>query len=328
MFKRLLHVALFVAQSIAVPANQKASKDPLRVETFVHNDVSLNMVSSLIIGSEAAVLIDLPLTISSATSLNAWIKTKTDKPIVAAFASHNHPDHYLGARTFFEAFPNTTFYANPDASSGIAIGAPITSAYWSSLIGPSDIVQNVTVPTPFPFTFFALPGDHDHPIHLIQPLTGDTVDETIFWLPTSRTLITGDAVYSSKLHLFMADMLTPALTASWISTLDLLAALNPAVVIPGHSLTRNSFKGTGDLRATREYLDFWQREVEAKGVDHYTPQEIYEILQKRFPGRRGSTSDLMLNITAENFGKGGNRFGHFLDLTIYDSEEALDGWKL
>lgn len=105
----------------------------------------------------------------------------------------------------------------------------------------------------------------------------------------------------------MADMLTPALTASWISTLDLLSALDPAIVIPGHSLPNDTFIGTRNLKATREYLKFWQREVEAKGADHYTPQEISNILYKRFPGRHGSTSDLLLNITAENFGRGGNR---------------------
>ncbi|CAN9393758.1 unnamed protein product [Alternaria alternata] len=309
-------------------ASLQTAKKPLRVETFVHQDISLNMVSSLVIGSEAAVLIDLPLTISSATSLNTWIKTKTDKPVVAAFASHNHPDHYLSSRTFLEAFPNATFYANPRAHSGIAIGAPITSSYWSSIIGPSDVVQNVTVPAPFPFTFFTLPGDSEQPIHLIQPLTGDTVDETIFWLSSSRVLIAGDTVYGRKVHLFMADLLTPALTASWISTLDLLSALDPAVIIPGHSLTNSSFKGTGDLEATREYLNFWQRKVESKGVDHYTPKEISEILRTRFPERHGSTSELLLNITAENFGRGGSRFGHFLDLTVYNSEEALDGWEL
>lgn len=103
MIKSLLASALLLlGRAITVQAQPYAAKDVLRVETFVHKDISLNMVSSLIIGSETAVLIDLPLTISSATSLNAWIKTQTKKPIVAAFASHNHPDHYLSARIFLK----------------------------------------------------------------------------------------------------------------------------------------------------------------------------------------------------------------------------------
>jgi glyoxylase-like metal-dependent hydrolase (beta-lactamase superfamily II) len=126
MVRSLLISVFLLGHGIMGRASLQTAKKPLRVETFVHQDISLNMVSSLVIGSEAAVLIDLPLTISSATSLNTWIKTKTDKPVVAAFASHNHPDHYLSSRTFLEAFPNAIFYANPRAHSGIAIGAPIT----------------------------------------------------------------------------------------------------------------------------------------------------------------------------------------------------------
>ncbi|KZL72915.1 metallo-beta-lactamase domain protein [Colletotrichum tofieldiae] len=294
------------------------------------------MVSSLVIGSEAAVIIDLPLTISSAESLILWVREKTDKYVVALFASHNHPDHYLSARACLDAFPEATFYASPKTSEGITIGAPLTvgsiflfnSAYWTSIHGSSEIVQNASVPIPYNFTFFALPGDSEHPIHLIQPLTGDTVDETLFWLPSSRTLITGDTVYGSQMHLFMADMLTPALTASWISTLDLLLGLNPETVIPGHSLSNASFSGAGDLDYTRKYLAFWQCEIESKGADFYTPPELYNLLDERFPGRLNATSQFLLNVTAENFGRGGTRFGHFIDFTAFDKREILDGWEL
>ncbi|GKT52906.1 metallo-beta-lactamase domain protein [Colletotrichum tofieldiae] len=236
------------------------------------------MVSSLVIGSEAAVIIDLPLTISSAESLILWVREKTDKYVVALFASHNHPDHYLSARACLDAFPEATFYASPKTSEGITIG--------------------------------------------------DTVDETLFWLPSSRTLITGDTVYGSQMHLFMADMLTPALTASWISTLDLLLGLNPETVIPGHSLSNASFSGAGDLDYTRKYLAFWQCEIESKGADFYTPPELYNLLDERFPGRLNATSQFLLNVTAENFGRGGTRFGHFIDFTAFDKREILDGWEL
>ncbi|KAL0942949.1 metallo-beta-lactamase domain protein [Colletotrichum truncatum] len=229
---------------------------PLHVATFVHQDVALNMVSSLIIGSEAA------------------------------------------------------------------------SAYWTSVLGSSEIVQNATTPVPNNFTFFALHGDSNHPIQLIQPLAGDTVDETLFWLPSSRTLIAGDTVYSSQVHLFMADMLTPALTDSWISTLDLLLGLNPEIVIPDHSLSNESFDRTGNLEYTREYLAFWQCEVESKGLDYYTPQELYTLLDKRFPRRLDATSQFLRNVTAENFARGGTRLGHFLDFTAYNSTKELNGWEL
>lgn len=85
-----------------------------------------NMVSSLVIGSEAAVIIDLPLTISIAESLILWVRENTEKPVVALFASHNHPDHYLSARACLDAYPKVTFCGSPKASEGITMGAPLT----------------------------------------------------------------------------------------------------------------------------------------------------------------------------------------------------------
>ncbi|GME60170.1 hypothetical protein BCIN_08g05280 [Neofusicoccum parvum] len=329
MLTSFLTCALLLGSTSALPrTTNTTTKTPLRVETFISHGASLDMVSSLIVGSEAAMVIDLPLTISSAKDLAAWVKTKTDKPVVSAFTSHNHPDHYLGARVFLEAFPNATYYASPKAVDGITIEAAEKSAYWAPIIGPSEIVSNASIPTPYNFSILALPGDASQPIQLIQPLVGDTIDETLFWLPTTRTLIAGDSVYSHTHHPFMADMLTPALTASWLSTLDLLADLDPAVVVPGHALYNESFAGTQNLEYTREYLAFWQTEVEAKGADYYTPEELYELLDARFPGKHSANSEQLLNITVENFGRGGSRFAHFQDLTVYTDEDKLEGWEL
>ncbi|KAG4433086.1 hypothetical protein IFR05_011426 [Cadophora sp. M221] len=305
-----------------------AAKYPLQVETFIHEDVSLNMVSSLIIGSEAAVLIDLPLAISSAKNLSAWVKTKTNKTVVSIFTTHDHPDHYLSARIVLDAFPNATFYANPETAAGIAVAAPLTSAYWTSILGQSEVVQNSSIPQSFPFSFFALPGDSKYPIHLIQPLTGDTIYETLFWIPSSRTLIAGDTVFGDKLHLFLADMLTPALTASWISTLDFLSDLKLDIVILGHAIPGQTFLGTKFIKSTKKYLEFWQRKVAVRGPDYYTPQQLSQLLDSQFPGRIGSTLELLLKITAENFGKGATRFGHTQNLTVYTDEGNLSGWDL
>ena len=75
-------------------------------------------------------------------------------------------------------------------------------------------------------------------------------------------------------------------------------------------------------------MDFWQHEVEAKGPDYYSPQELYNLLDTQFPGKLGTTSAFLLNVTAENFGANGTRFGHFIDFTVYNSTRDLDYWEL
>lgn len=84
----------------------------LEVKNFINPGPSLDVVSSLIIGSEAAVIIDLPLAIPQAEALSDWAANLTDKPIVAAFSTHYHPDHYLGAAAFLSRNPHTQFYAS------------------------------------------------------------------------------------------------------------------------------------------------------------------------------------------------------------------------
>lgn len=37
-----------------------------------------------------------------------------------------------------------------------------------------------------------LPGDEGAPIELVGLVSVDTIDETLFWIPSTRTLIAGD----------------------------------------------------------------------------------------------------------------------------------------
>lgn len=105
---RFLFKAMFGASIASATCNTA-----LQVHNFVNSGPSLDVVSSLIIGSEAAVIIDLPLAIPQAEKLSDWATNMTDKPIIAAFSTHFHPDHYLGAAAFLARHSDTKFYASP-----------------------------------------------------------------------------------------------------------------------------------------------------------------------------------------------------------------------
>ncbi|KAL7904908.1 beta-lactamase-like protein [Trichoderma velutinum] len=280
----------------------------LRVETHVNAGLSFNMLSSLIIGSEAAVLIDMPLAVPEAKELAAWVRNTTDKPLVAVFTTHFHPDHYLSGGAFLDMFP---------------------TAKWQTLIGADNIVSNTSIPTPYEHTFFTLPGDESTPIELVGLLSGDTVDETLFWIPSSRTLIAGDTVYSHELHIWLADLQTPALTSSWIAGLAFIESMNPETIISGHALSARGSIAPQNLAYSQSYLRFWQKNIEAKGLDFYTPEQIFSKFNSAFPGLLGNTvSATLLNITAGQFGKGGTRQYRGVDLTVYNNITYLEAWKI
>ncbi|KAG7107869.1 hypothetical protein HYQ45_007913 [Verticillium longisporum] len=207
-----------------------ACSSKIQVETHVNSGLSLDMVSSLIIGSQAAVVIDMPMAIPQARELAAWVKNTTDKPLIAAFTTHFHPDRYLSGAEFLKSFPNTKYYANSKAVAQIRVEAASKVQAVGKAFGADNIVKD--------------------------PLDRRYVDETIFWVPSIRTLIAGDSVYGHDVHLWLADLLTPELTESWLSTPDFIEHLRPKVVVPGHSLSNKKFGPTIDLDFTRKYLRF------------------------------------------------------------------------
>ncbi|KAH7007500.1 beta-lactamase-like protein [Ilyonectria destructans] len=327
MIRQLILTAFIGTSAVCASCTPK-----LRVEHFLNSAPSLDMVSSLVIGSKAAIIIDLPLAVPQAVALADWVANTTDKPLVAAFATHFHPDHYLSGAAFLARFPAANFYANSKAVSLIKNDAEERIKVWKAILGDDAIVDNAAIPIPYDFTFFTLPGDESSPIHLLSPLVGDTIDETLFWIPSISTLIAGDAVYSSTLHLWLADLLSPALTEAWLSTLDFIEQLRPKKIVPGHSLVLGNFGPTVDLEYSRRYIQFFRDEIESKGIDFYTPQEISDKLNAEFPGLLTSntslTSATLLNVTSEEFGRGGTRLARTFDLTSYNDVQQLEGWNL
>ncbi|GIZ38789.1 hypothetical protein CKM354_000219000 [Cercospora kikuchii] len=311
---------------------QLTHKKPLRVESFVNSGPSLDVVSSLIIGSEAAVLIDMPLAIPQAENLAAWVNRTTDKPLVAVFTTHSHPDHYLSGAALLPYFPDAKYYAHPNAVALIQNESQQQIAAWGSILGNETVVSEAIIPTPYNFTFFTLPGNEDSPIQLLSPLGGDTIDETLFYIPSIQTLIAGDTVYSHDMHLWLADLLTPALTSSWLSTLEYIKSLAPKRVIPGHALSIGKFGPMIDVAHTEAYVKFFQQNIEARGVDYFIPKQIFDQLDAKFPGllnkTSSTTSATLLNITAEEFGKNGTRRTHYVDLASFNDTRALTGWQL
>ncbi|KAF5686291.1 metallo-beta-lactamase family [Fusarium circinatum] len=144
MLRNIIFSSLLAASAPCVSCHPK-----LRTEHFLNSGPSLDMVSTLIIGSEAAAIIDLPLAVPQAIELAEWVAKTTDKPLVAAFASHFHPDHYLSGAAFLAKFPSTKFYANSKAVDLVKNDAAERIKAWKNVLGDDVIVDKATIPTPY-----------------------------------------------------------------------------------------------------------------------------------------------------------------------------------
>ncbi|KAK0921674.1 hypothetical protein LTR57_008471 [Friedmanniomyces endolithicus] len=266
----------------------------LQTDHLVSSEKGQSSVSTLILGSKSAVLIDPPFLVPDAKAVVEWIKKKTSLPLKAVFVTHHHPDHY------FRKLTN----GQHEVCDGIDREYDDKVKFWPTVFGAENVPAKPTKPTPFHHSLFVLEGNEQSPVLLLGPLQGDSVDHTLFWLPTERTVICGDAVYARSTHLWVEEVETPQLLDAWFKTLDLIEeGLRPEKVIPGHIEKGWELDAKADLAHARKYLQFFAEKVtyakEKPGVD-----ELYKTFKDAFP-QADKNLDFFLGHLSNQFGEGG-----------------------
>lgn len=178
------------------------SSQPL--QTFIHqsSEKGLSSVTTLIVGTKSAILIDPPFLIPDALSVVSWIKKTTTLPLHAVFVTHHPPDHYFSANPILEVFPCSHFYAAPYVRAGIDREYDEKVKFWPTVFGKENVPEKPRKPDPYPYSFCLLDGNPTSPIMLLGPVQGDAVDHTMFWLPSEKTIVVGDAMYGRSTHLW------------------------------------------------------------------------------------------------------------------------------
>jgi glyoxylase-like metal-dependent hydrolase (beta-lactamase superfamily II) len=119
-------------------------------------------------------------------------------------------------RSLLHAFPESRFWAAPYVCAGIEREYDEKVNYWPSIYGKESFDSKPPAkPEPYKFSFCVLEGDLGSPICLLGPVQGDAVDHTIFWLPTEKVVITGDAMYGRSTHVWAEEIETKAILEAW-----------------------------------------------------------------------------------------------------------------
>lgn len=195
--------ATYISYSKHLGAGNLAARQrkmPLQTYHRSSSIKGLSSITTIIVGESEAVLIDPPFLIHDAQSVVHWVRDTTNKPLKAVFVTHHHPDHFFSANPILDAFPAAQFYAAPYVLAGINREYDDKVKYWPSVFGKDNVPEEPRKPEQFDFSFFLLQGNPDSPVVLLGPLQGDSVDHTIFWMPTERTIICGDTIYGRSTH--------------------------------------------------------------------------------------------------------------------------------
>jgi glyoxylase-like metal-dependent hydrolase (beta-lactamase superfamily II) len=225
-------------------------------------------------------LVDAQLTKTSAERVLQQIK-ETNKPLSIIYITHEHADHCLGLEVFREAYPGARIIANS------AVVDRINKAYqekidkWKQLLGSGATTHAVAI-EPIDGNVITFESAH---IEVLQHIQGDTDANTMLWIPEQRILIAGDVVFNN-MHVYTAETDSKA-RGKWLSSLKTIRALQPSVVIPGHSKVGAPLDASTAVAFTETYLLAFEEEL-TKAKD---PDSLIKAMKDRFP-----SADLFLAI--------------------------------
>jgi glyoxylase-like metal-dependent hydrolase (beta-lactamase superfamily II) len=219
---------------------------PLKVEVYTASPDAFLVTSSLISGERDAVLVDAQFTLSEAHRVAAKIleSKKTLKTIVI---THAHPDHWFGVEVLKAAFPNAEVIASPAVLDEMKKMAPGKVAQWKPMYG-DNLTGTPVFPTASKATQLDLEGQK---IELVTLAAGESEAATAVWVPSAKTVITGDLTYNG-VHPWLAET-DAARREAWLRNIAKVKALGPTTVVSGHQ-TQDAKAGAQALDDTAAYI--------------------------------------------------------------------------
>ena len=205
--------------------------------------------TGVVIGDDAVLVIDTQATPVMAADVIRRIRTVTDKPIRYVVLSHYHAVRVLGA----SAYAPQHVIASCDTYELIAERgeADMKSEIerFPRLFRAVESVPGLTWPTlVFERSLTLWLGKLE--VRILQVGRGHTKGDTIVWLPQDRILFSGDLVEFDATP-YAGD----AYFSDWPATLDALAAMQPAKLVPGRGAALQTPAAVANgLAGTRSFV--------------------------------------------------------------------------
>ncbi|HUX73245.1 MAG TPA: MBL fold metallo-hydrolase [Steroidobacteraceae bacterium] len=183
--------------------------------------------TGIVIGDDAVLVVDTQATPVMADDVIRRIRAVTDKPIKYVVLSHYHAVRVLGAT----AYRPQHIIASRDTYDLIVERgtADMQSEIqrFPRLFRAVESIPGLTWPTlVFERSLTLWLGKLE--VQILQPGRGHTKGDTVVWLPQERILFSGDLVEFDATP-YAGD----AYFTDWPATLDAIAALRPAKLVPG-----------------------------------------------------------------------------------------------
>src|SRR5260370_6801247 len=214
------------------------------------------MASTLIYGVREAVLVDAFMTVKQASALADWVAAK-GKNLTTIYITHGHGDHWFGAGTLLERFPNAGVVATPNVVKVMRQHASpeILENLWKAGF-PNQVPHSQLIPEELKRNLIDLEG---HELLAVELGHTDTDYTTCLNVTSIGLVVAGDAAYND-VHLYLAES-NAQTRREWVAALDKMEALNPRAVVASHKRPENA-DHPRILGGTRQYIRDFDRLAE------------------------------------------------------------------
>lgn len=282
-----LAALLMLAQPLAAqtPADPIVKTEGLRQVSphiYIIPDNSVPLVPNVgfVIGERGILVIDTGLGPRNGSAVLEVAKELGGSRALYLVTTHFHPEHDLGAQVFPES---TTLIRSNDQAKDIAeFGLQLAqvfarrSAINAELLKDADFRKaNVTFDRDYALDLGGVK------VQLIAMGANHTRGDTAIWVESDRVLFSGDVAMRAQ-PVFASPYST---IRHWLSSLDRLEALKPAVIVPSHGPTGDAAFISGYRNYLIEVRDRTAADKKAGRTADQTTETVTAAMAERFPDK-------------------------------------------
>lgn len=202
-----------------------------------------NSTHGLVVTDAGAVLIDAGGSFKGAQALHAVIQTLTDQPVTHVINTGGQDHRWIG-NSYWQGL-GATVIASADAVADQMDRASIQQTVLSTLLGDAFAGTEPSHATvTFDDAYLLELGGRSLDIRHAGP--AHTPGDSFVWLADAGVMFTGDIVYVGR----VLGVMEFSSSIDWVTSFEAMAALNPAVIVPGHG------PATDLATATRDTYDY------------------------------------------------------------------------
>ena len=269
---RLLVPAAAGLSMVADAAAQASPAAPLTLQVYNAGPNSFHVNAVLVSGKTEAVLLDTGFTRADALRIAAMV-LDSGKTLTTIYISQADPDFYFGIDVLKQYFPDAAVVATEPTLKKIEATLPTKLQVWGPRLG-ANAPKNVTLPAKLAGSTLTVEGQALE----IRGLDDALPHRSYVWIPSLRAIVGGVNVFAG-LHLWTADTQTAAERAAWSQKLAGMAALKPAVVVPGHAAPGTAQDAT-QITYSQAYLARFEQELPKAP----NSAALIDALKQAYPG--------------------------------------------